>query len=175
MKPLADYVTSLPDFPKPGIIFRDITPLIGSPEGLKGAIDGLLEAIADWGKIDKVASPEARGIVFGVPLAMRLGAGFVPIRKPGKLPRKTISVDYELEYGTNTLHMHDDAIQPGDRVLILDDLLATGGTVDACRQLVEKSGGTAVGAAFVIELDDLKGREKLADLPVCSLIHFEGE
>ncbi|MBQ2788743.1 MAG: adenine phosphoribosyltransferase [Thermoguttaceae bacterium] len=175
MSNLADYIRSIPGFPKPGIIFRDITPLIENPTGLKEAVDGLADAISTWGPIDKIVAPEARGFVFGAPLALRLGAGLVPARKPGKLPYKTVSVEYELEYGTNKLEVHVDSIKPGDRVLLLDDLLATGGTVAACRKLVEGQGGVPVGCAFVIELVDLKGREALAGLPVASLIEFEGE
>jgi adenine phosphoribosyltransferase len=175
MKPLADYIRSLPDFPKPGIIFRDIVPLIENQQGLRDAIDTLREGVSSWGKIDKIAAPEARGFVFAAPLAYLLNAGVVLMRKPGKLPFKTVSEEYSLEYGTNTIEMHADSIKPGERVLILDDLLATGGTVAACRNLIERQGGVVIGAAFIIELVDLKGRDKLQNLPVFAPVVFEGE
>lgn len=174
MKPLIEYIRSLPDFPKPGIIFRDITPLIENAESFAKTIEELTIAAESFGKIDKIATPEARGFLFGAPLSVALKAGLVPVRKPGKLPYKTVSVSYELEYGTDSLEIHEDSIKPGDRVLILDDLLATGGTVNACRQLIEQQGGIVVGFAFVIELVDLKGRQKLGE-NVKSLITFEGE
>jgi adenine phosphoribosyltransferase len=175
MKPLADYIRSLPDFPKPGIIFRDIVPLIENQQGLRDAIDTLREGVSSWGEIDKIAAPEARGFVFAAPLAYLLNAGVVLMRKPGKLPFKTVSEEYSLEYGTNTIEMHADSIKPGERVLILDDLLATGGTVAACRNLIERQGGVVIGAAFIIELVDLKGRDKLQNLPVFAPVVFEGE
>lgn len=175
MKPLADYIRSLPDFPKPGIIFRDIVPLIENQQGLRDAIDTLREGVSSWGKIDKIAAPEARGFVFAAPLAYLLNAGVVLMRKPGKLPFKTVSEEYSLEYGTNTIEMHADSIKLGERVLILDDLLATGGTVAACRNLIERQGGVVIGAAFIIELVDLKGRDKLQNLPVFAPVVFEGE
>ncbi|MDO4586861.1 MAG: adenine phosphoribosyltransferase [Planctomycetia bacterium] len=174
MKPLIDYIRSLPDFPKPGIIFRDITPLIENAESFAKTIEELTKAVQSFGKIDKIAAPEARGFIFGAPLSVALNAGLIPVRKPGKLPYKTVSVSYELEYGTDSLEIHEDSIKPGDRVLILDDLLATGGTINACRQLIEQQGGIVVGFAFVIELVDLKGRQKLGE-NVKSLITFEGE
>ncbi len=175
MKNLADYIRSLPDFPKPGIIFRDIVPLIEDPQGFRGAIDALKEGVASWGPIDKIAAPEARGFIFAAPLAYLLNAGVVLMRKPGKLPFETVSEEYSLEYGTNTIEMHSDSIKPGNRVLILDDLLATGGTVAACRDLIERQGGTVIGAAFIIELVDLKGREKLNNLSIFAPVVFEGE
>lgn len=175
MENLSKYIRSIPDIPKPGIIFRDITPLIENKTGFRETIEQLATAVSVLGRIDKIAAPEARGFIFGAPLALKLGAGFIPLRKPGKLPCKTIAVSYSLEYGTDELHMHEDSILPGDRVLLLDDLLATGGTINAARELISKAGGLAIGAAFVIELTDLKGRENLADLPVFSLITFEGE
>ncbi|MDO5580334.1 MAG: adenine phosphoribosyltransferase [Planctomycetia bacterium] len=175
MKTLADYIRSIPDHPKPGIIFRDITPLIESKEGFAESIDQLEKKCRDLGPIDIVAAPEARGFIFGAPLAMRLGAGFVPLRKPGKLPCKTVSVSYSLEYGTDELQMHVDSVKPGDRVLLLDDLLATGGTIEAAGRLIEQNGGTVAGCAFVIELVDLNGRTRLNNRNVISLITFEGE
>lgn len=175
MKKLSDYIRSIPDHPKPGIIFRDITPLIENKEGFAEAIHLLETECRKWGPIDIVAAPEARGFIFGAPLAMRLGAGFVPLRKPGKLPCETVSVSYSLEYGSDELHMHADSIKPGDRVLLLDDLLATGGTIEAAARLIEQNGGSVVGTAFVIELVDLKGRDRLNNRNVVSLITFEGE
>lgn len=175
MKDLSEYIRSIPDFPKPGIIFRDIVPLIESVDGLRQSIEELKKGVSEWGPITKVAGPEARGFIFGVPLALELNAGFVPMRKPGKLPFETVSIDYSLEYGVNTIEMHKDSIQPGDRVLLIDDLLATGGTMAACRTLVENQGATVVGAAFIIELVDLHGREKLQNIPVFAPVKFEGE
>lgn len=175
MKQLSDYIRSLPDFPKPGIIFRDIVPLAQDPNGFRSAIDTLKEGVSGWGKIDKIAVPEARGFVFGAPLAYALNVGLVLMRKPGKLPFKTVSQEYELEYGTNTIEMHADAISPSDRVIVLDDLLATGGTVAACRKLIEKQGGIVIGAAFIVELVDLKGREKFSDIPVFAPVVYSGE
>ena len=175
MKPLIEYIRSIPDFPIPGVLFRDVVPLIENPDGLRQAIMSLKEGVSNWGPITKVAGAEARGFIFGTPLALELGVGFVPLRKPGKLPYETVSVDYELEYGKNTIEMHKDSIQPSDRVLLVDDLLATGGTIAACKKLVEKQGATVVGAAFVVELVDLKGREKLQGIPIFAPVQFEGE
>jgi len=158
---LASFLRDVPDFPKPGILFKDITPMLASPEAMQAATDQL--AALDFGKVDKIAAIESRGFLFGVPLAMRLGVGFVPIRKPGKLPWKTNRVEYELEYGTDAVEIHQDAIQQGERVLLVDDLLATGGTMGAAVELVEACGGEVAACAFVIELMFLKGREgKLA-------------
>jgi len=170
MKNLLDYIRTIPDKPIPGILFFDITTLIENPEGFTQAVDQLVEKVREFGPVDKIVSPEARGFIFGAPVARQLNCGLVLVRKPGKLPAETISVTYELEYGTDTLTMHKDSIKPGDRVCIIDDLLATGGTIDACCQLVGQSGGTVAGSAFIIELTDLKGREKLAPTPVRSLI-----
>ena len=161
MPNLTDYIRSVFDFPVHGVHFRDITPLLENPVAFQEAVHQMADAVGDLGKIDCVAAPEARGFIFAAPVAYQLGAGLVPIRKPGKLPYKTVSVSYELEYGQNTVQMHDDAIKPETRVLLLDDLLATGGTMDACRQLVESQGGKVVGALFLMELLDFKGREKL--------------
>lgn len=174
MKQLVDYVCSIPDFPKPGIIFRDITPLTENADGLARSIDELATKAIALGPFDKVAAPEARGFIFGAALAKQLEVGFISIRKPGKLPRATVSTSYELEYGTSELHIHTDSIRPGERILLLDDLLATGGTILACRKLIESQGGVVVGCGFVIELVDLHGRDKLGD-NVFSLCTFEGE
>ena len=165
MFPLSDYIRSVFDFPIPGIHFRDITPLWGNPAAFQEAVRQMVEAVKDWGQIDCIAAPEARGFIFAAPIALQLGVGLVPVRKPGKLPYQTVSFSYELEYGKNTIQMHSDAIKPGMRVLLLDDLLATGGTIDACRQLVNDQGGEVVGALFLIELLDLNGREKLNNIP----------
>lgn len=157
---LKDYVASIPGFPKEGIIFRDVTPMLQDPATFKESI----KQIADYAKdknIDIVVGPEARGFLFGCPVAIEIGAGFVPVRKPGKLPRETVSKSYDLEYGSNTIEMHKDAIKKGQRVLIVDDLLATGGTVEAAIQLIEEMGGVVAGVAFVIELKDLKAADAL--------------
>lgn len=172
---LKDYITSIPDFPKPGIIFRDITTLIQAPEAFTEACRKLTEAAREL-KPDVIAAPEARAFLFAAPMAIELQCGLALIRKPGKLPREVISQSYDLEYGSNTLNMHVDAIQPGARVLIVDDLLATGGTVDACRQLVEKVGAKVVGYSFVLELSsECSGREFLqskSDADVFSVIEY---
>jgi adenine phosphoribosyltransferase len=168
---LKDKIRSIPDFPIPGILFRDITPVLQDPVGLRSAIDLMADAYKDK-KIDVVVGIEARGYILGAPLAYKLGTGFVPVRKPGKLPFDKISVDYALEYGTNTLEMHKDAIANGQRVLLVDDLLATGGTAAAVRQLVDKLGGTIVGFAFLVELAALNGRAKLPGVDVKSFITY---
>jgi adenine phosphoribosyltransferase len=170
---LARLIRSIPDFPIKGILFRDITTLIRDGEALQEAIDTMVERYIDT-DIDVVAAVEARGWIFGAPLAYELGAGFVPIRKPKKLPAETISASYALEYGMNTLEMHKDAISVGTKVLIVDDLLATGGSARAATQLIEKLGGQVVGIAFLIELVDLHGRDKLKGYDVYSMIQFEG-
>ena len=168
---LKEYVRSIPDFPKKGILFRDITTLVKEPAVFKEVIDRLVNQYKDT-KIDKIASVEARGYIFGGALAYLLGCGFVPVRKPGKLPAETMSLDYTLEYGTNTVEMHTDAITHGEKVLVFDDLLATGGTVHATCKLVEKLGGTVVSCAFIINLTELKGAEKLHQYDVFSLITY---
>ncbi|MGC6488651.1 MAG: adenine phosphoribosyltransferase [Planctomycetota bacterium] len=166
---LAAYLRDVPDFPKPGILFKDITPMLAAPEAMTAATEQL--AGLEFGAIDKVAGIESRGFLFGVPLAMKLGIGFVPIRKPGKLPWKTHRVEYELEYGTDAVEIHQDAVQPGERVLIVDDLLATGGTMAAAADLVEACGAEVAGCAFVVELAFLQARaSKLAGRPCASLI-----
>ena len=168
---LKKHIRSIPDFPKPGILFRDITTLLKDKKAFKSAVESLVNKYKKK-KIDKVVAVEARGFILGGVVAHKLGVGFVPVRKPGKLPWKTNSVTYALEYGTDTLEMHHDAINPGERVLIVDDLLATGGTVKAVTDLVKQLQGKIIGIAFLIELTDLKGREKLKDYPVYSLIKY---
>jgi len=169
---LKDYIRSVPDFPKPGILFRDITPLLASPRAYRQAVELLAERFRDKG-VEVVAAAEARGFLFAAPLALELQAALVPIRKPGKLPCKTLAYSYDLEYGTDTLEIHADAIRPGAKVLVVDDLLATGGTVEACCRLVEKAGGQVVGCAFVIELAGLRGAEKISRYEVVSLVRYD--
>ena len=168
---LEHYIRDVPDFPKPGIVFKDITPLLADPEALAASVRLMGERIADL-NCDQVVGIESRGFLFGVPLALQLGKGFTPIRKPKKLPYKTRAVDYDLEYGSTTLEMHIDAIEPGDRILLIDDLIATGGTAAASCELVESLGGEVVACAFVIELDALRGREQLTPRRVHSLLHY---
>ena len=167
---LERYIRDIPDFPKEGIVFKDITPLLASPDGFRGAIDTIADAYADAG-VTKVMGAEARGFIFGGALAYKLGAGFVPARKPGKLPWNTTSHTYDLEYGTDALEVHTDAFDESDVVLIVDDVLATGGTAAAKSTLVEKMGARVAGFAFLIELDFLGGREKLGGPKIVSLIH----
>lgn len=157
------FIPSIPDYPEPGVIFRDITPLFADAEALAAAIRELAGHFRDQG-ITKVLGPEARGFLVGAPVAVELGAGFIPARKPGKLPRATISETYELEYGTDTIEIHADAIQPGDRVLLVDDLIATGGTISAAARLVEKAGGEVAGFACILELCFLHPEQALAQL-----------
>ena len=162
----------MPDFPKPGILFYDITTLLKDPSGFAQLIDAFAAYYIDK-KVDLVLGIEARGFIFGPALAYRLNAGFVPVRKPRKLPAPTEKISYDLEYGTDSLEIHKDAIQPGQRVVIVDDLLATGGTMQATVQLVEKLGGTITGIAFAIELDFLKGLTKFPQYDVLSLLHYD--
>lgn len=171
---LKEHVRTIPDFPKKGIMFRDITTLISHPKAFKESIDLLVKKFKNK-KIDAIVAVESRGFIFGSALAYKMGVGFIPVRKKGKLPGKVISVSYDLEYGTDTLEIHDNAIKPGSRVLIVDDLLATGGTVKAVTELVNKVGGKIVGIGFLIDLVDLKGKDKLKGYPVYSLIKFRGE
>ena len=168
---LAAIIRDIPDFPVKGILFKDITPLLREPNAYRQAVEQLSERYRGE-EIDQVLAIESRGFIFGAALALELGAGFVPVRKPGKLPSDTIAVEYSLEYGTNRLEIHTDAIRPGERVLVVDDLLATGGSAQAAIELVERLGGKVVGAAFVIELQSLCGAERLAGYPVYSLIKF---
>ncbi len=174
MKDLKDYVRSIPDFPKPGIIFRDITTLINDADGFQQAIDDMCEKVKDI-DFDVIVGAEARGFIFGSAMAYKMHKPLVLIRKKGKLPTRVITQEYELEYGTGTLEMHIDSFKPGAKVLIVDDLLATGGTTKAITKLVEKAGGVVAGISVLIELIDLKGRELLTHFPVFSSISFEGE
>ncbi len=168
---LQDYIRDIPDFPKPGILFKDITPLLSDPKASKFALDSLLELTSDL-KIDKVVGIESRGFFFATLLADRLGAGFVPVRKPNKLPFDKISQEFELEYGTDRLEIHKDAISKGERVLVHDDVLATGGTAEATCKLVEELGGQIVQCNFLIELSFLNGRDRLNKYNVESLIKY---
>lgn len=168
---LKQYIASIPDFPIEGILFRDITPLLGNAEAFKE----VTKQIADYAKelgADVVVGPESRGFIFGCPAAVQAGLGFVPVRKPGKLPREVISYTYDLEYGSNELQMHKDAITKGQKVLIVDDLLATGGTAEAVCKMVESAGGIVAGIIFVIELTDIPGRQKLAAYNVKSIMQY---
>jgi len=171
---LAAKIRDIPDFPKKGILFKDITPLLQDAESLRYAIDQMAE-FGVGKKIDVVVGAEARGFILGAALAYTLGAGFVPARKPGKLPFLTVAAEYDLEYGTDSLEVHNDAIVPGTRVLVHDDLLATGGTARAKCDLVEKLGGEVVGITFIVELSFLGGREKLKEYDIMSLIKYDGE
>ena len=174
MKKLEDYVRSIPDFPEPGIIFRDVTSILQDADGLPMSIDGLL-AMLKGVEYDVVVGPESRGFIFGVPVAYEARKCFVPVRKKGKLPCETISAEYDLEYGSAVIEMHKDSIQPGQKVVIIDDLIATGGTIEAIIGLIEQLGGQVVKICFVMELAGLKGREKLSDYEVESLITYEGK
>lgn len=171
METLRQVIRDIPDFPKPGILFRDITPLLADAESLQVTVQGLIRPFRDAG-ITAVAAMEARGFIFGGLVADALGSGFVPLRKPGKLPYETISETYELEYGLASLEVHKDALDATDRVLLVDDLIATGGTAAAACRLVERLQASVAGCAFVIELDGLNGRSVLADYSVHSLLHY---
>ena len=168
---LKDYIADIKDFPIEGILFRDITPLMADGEAFKYACDSVVE-YAKKLTVDVIVGPESRGFIFGCPVAYALGIGFIPIRKPGKLPRETASFKYDLEYGSNELHVHKDGILPGQRVLVVDDLLATGGTVVATTKLIEQLGGQVVGCAFLIELVDLKGRDVLANYDIFTVMKY---
>ena len=170
---LKSLIRDIPDFPKPGILFRDITTLLRNPEGLRYTIDTLAQKCKDAGlTADYVVGMESRGFIIGPPLAYLLGAGFIPVRKPGKLPAAVHTVEYELEYGMDRLEVHQDAFHPGSRVLIVDDLIATGGTATATAKLVQQIGCDLVGFGFIIELRELGGREKLPDVPVITLVEY---
>ncbi|WP_373544003.1 adenine phosphoribosyltransferase [Chamaesiphon sp.] len=164
-------IRDIPDFPKPGILFRDITTLLSDPAGLRYSIDTLASKIEDW-QPEYIVGMESRGFIFGAALAYKLGIGFIPIRKPGKLPAAVWNVEYALEYGTDKLEIHQDAAPAGSRIAIVDDLIATGGTAAATAKLVREIGGDLVGCAFLIELDDLDGRSHLPDVPIISLVHY---
>lgn len=174
MKKVEDYVLSIPDFPEPGIIFRDVTSVLQDPDGLKLAIDSMIGLIGDV-EYDVIAGTESRGFIFGVPIAYSANKAFVPIRKEGKLPRETVSAKYDLEYGSGMVEMHKDSIKPGQRVVIVDDLIATGGTVEASVKLIEELGGEVVKIIFLMELAGLKGRDKLKGYDVASVICYEGK
>ena len=174
MKAIEEYVRSIPDFPEPGIIFRDVTSILQDAEGLHLAIDLMQEKLKDV-EFDVVVGPESRGFIFGVPIAYNLKKPFIPIRKKGKLPRETVSAEYELEYGTATIEMHKDAIEPGQKVVLVDDLIATGGTTEAIIKLIEQLGGEVVKIIFLIELEGLKGREKLSGYDVDAVIKYAGK
>ncbi|WP_416898931.1 MAG: adenine phosphoribosyltransferase [Minwuia sp.] len=176
MDEIRDKIRTIPDYPKPGIMFRDVTTLWGDARGFRTAIDRLVQPYAGV-RIDKVAGIEARGFVLGGAVAHQLSTGFLPIRKKGKLPGSTLTEDYQLEYGTDTIEIHDDAIKDGDNVLIVDDLLATGGTAAAAANLIRKAGGTVIGCCFIVDLPDLGGKEKLLGmgLSVIALCEFEGD
>ena len=173
MKKVEDYVVSIPDFPEPGIIFRDITSVLQDPDGLALAIDSMRDLLKDV-SFDVIAGTESRGFIFGVPIAYSLHKAFIPVRKAGKLPREVISQTYDLEYGSATIEMHRDSIQPGQKGVIVDDLIATGGTVEATIRMVESLGGEVVKVIFLMELAGLKGRERLAGYDVASVIRYEG-
>lgn len=174
MKKLEEYVRSIPDFPEKGIIFRDVTSVIGDADGLQLAVNTMQGKVADL-DFDVVVGPESRGFIFGTPIAYNLKKPFVLIRKKGKLPCETVSIDYDLEYGKATIEMHKDSIKPGQKVLIVDDLIATGGTTEAMIKLIESLGGEVVGIVVLIELAGLKGREKLKDYRLEAAITYEGK
>lgn len=167
-------IRDVPDFPKPGILFKDVTPLLADPAGFDQVVDALAAPYRQGGEpiVDRVLGIESRGFIFGTPVAQRLGVGFAPIRKPGKLPWKTVAESYALEYGEDRIELHEDAVQRGERVLIIDDLLATGGTLSAACRLVERLGGQVAGCAVVIELAFLDGRKRLGDRPLHSLVTY---
>jgi adenine phosphoribosyltransferase len=171
---LKNYIATIENYPKEGIMFRDISPLMADGAAYREATAQIVDYAKDL-NIDMVVGPEARGFIVGCPVAFEMGVGFAPVRKPGKLPRKVIEATYDKEYGTDTLTMHADAIKPGQRVLLVDDLLATGGTVKATIELIEKLGGVVAGCAFLIELDDLHGRDKIKGYDVKVLMHYDGE
>ena len=174
MKKIEEYVRSIPDFPEPGIIFRDVTSILQDAQGLRLAIDLMQEKLKDV-DFDVVAGTESRGFIFGVPIAYNMEKAFVPVRKKGKLPCETVSMEYDLEYGTAQIEIHKDAIRPGQKVVVIDDLIATGGTVEAAVKLIESLGGEVVKIVFLMELAGLEGRKKLAGYDVESVICYEGK
>ena len=174
MKKVEDYVRTIPDFPEKGIMFRDVTSVMQDPEGLQLAINGLNDLVKDV-DYDVVVGPESRGFIFGTPIAYANHKAFVPVRKKGKLPCETVEKSYDLEYGSATIEMHKDSIKPGQKVVIVDDLIATGGTIEAAAKLVEELGGTVVKVIFLMELEGLKGRERLKGYDVESVIKYQGK
>jgi adenine phosphoribosyltransferase len=174
MKKIEDYVKSIPDFPEPGIIFRDVTSILQDPDGLHLSIDLIQEKLEGL-EFDVIAGTESRGFIFGMPVAYNMNKSFIPVRKKGKLPRETVSMEYELEYGTAEIEIHKDAILPGQKVVVIDDLIATGGTIEAAIKLIEQLGGEVVKVVFLMELAGLKGREKLAGYDVESVICYDGK
>ena len=174
MKKIEDYIRTIPNFPEEGVMFRDISTVLSDRDGLRMAVDQMAAALGDE-DFDIVLGPESRGFIFGVPIAYNMHKAFVPIRKKGKLPGETVSVEYDLEYGSAELEVHKDAIKPGDRVVIVDDLIATGGTTEAICKLIEKLGGTVVKIVFLIELEGLKGRDKLKDYNMVSIVKYPGK
>ena len=174
MKKIEEYVRSIPDFPEPGIIFRDVTSILQDPDGLKLSIDLIQEKLGGL-DFDVIAGTESRGFIFGVPVAYNMHKAFVPVRKKGKLPCETVSREYALEYGTAAIEIHKDAIKPGQKVVVIDDLIATGGTIEAAVKLIEELGGEVVKVVFLMELAGLKGRERLKDYDVESVICYEGK
>ncbi len=174
MKKLEDYVTSIPDFPEAGIVFRDVTTILEDPDGLSMAVDGIRQMLKGV-EYDSVIGPESRGFIFGVPVAYAEHKGFIPVRKKGKLPREVLSADYELEYGKATVEIHKDSIKPGQKVVIIDDLIATGGTIEAIIKLVEELGGEVVKICFIMELAGLNGRDRLTGYDVEAMITYEGK
>lgn len=174
MKKVEDYVRTIPDFPEPGIMFRDITSVLQDPDGLQAAIQGIEELLKD-AEFDAVVGPESRGFIFGVPIAYNMKKGFIPVRKKGKLPCETVEMTYDLEYGSATIEMHKDAIRPGQKVVIVDDLIATGGTIEAIVKLVEQLGGEVVKIVFLMELEGLNGREKLKGYDMDAVIRYPGK
>ena len=174
MKKLEEYVRSIPDFPEPGIIFRDITTILQDPDGLHLAIQSMQDKLKDT-EFDVVVGTESRGVIFGVPIAYNLHKAFVPVRKKGKLPCETVSMEYDLEYGSAVIEMHKDSIKPGQKVVLVDDLVATGGTIEAAIKLVEELGGEVVKVVFLMELAGLKGRERLKGYEVESVLCYDGK
>mgnify|MGYP002627277949 CR=1 FL=1 len=174
MKKVEDYIRTIPDYPEPGIMFRDVTSILQDAEGLKLAIDSMIQLL-DGVEFDVIAGAESRGFIFGMPIAYALGKPFVMVRKAGKLPCETVSATYELEYGTATIEIHKDAVKSGQKVVLVDDLIATGGTIEAAAKLVEKLGGEVVKIIFLMELAGLKGREKLSQYDVASVVSYEGK
>ena len=174
MKKIEEYVRNIPDFPEKGVIFRDVTSVLQDADGLKLAIDSMIQLLDDV-DFDVVAGTESRGFIFGVPIAYTLGKPFIPVRKKGKLPCETISASYDLEYGSAEIEIHKDSILPGQKVILVDDLIATGGTIEACTRLIETLGGEVVKIIFLMELAGLKGREKLSNYEVASVITYEGK